>query len=103
MRTTTWTLLTLTLLLTGGAVLLTGCAADKVTRENFALVRQDMATQADVEHILGAPTERLGNNWYYERHDRGLDVLIEFDDAGRVVRKQWIDSASREWIDSAEH
>ena len=85
-----------------GMVLVAGCAKDKLTRDNFMLVRQDVSTQADVADLIGEPEEKIENHWLYERHRTGLVVLVEFDKRGKVERKQWIDTDTAEWYDSAE-
>ena len=85
-----------------GVVLVAGCAKDKLTRDNFMLVRQDVSTQADVEGLIGEPEEKIDSRWLYERHKKGLVVLVEFDRRGKVERKQWIDTDTAEWYDSDE-
>ena len=85
-----------------GVVLFAGCSRDKLTRDNFMLVRQNVSTRADVSELIGEPQERIDNRWLYERHKKGLIVLVEFDKKGKVERKQWIDADTAEWIDSGE-
>ena len=85
-----------------GVVLVAGCAKDKLTHDNFMLVRQDVSTQADVSDLIGEPQERIDNRWLYERHKKGLIVLVEFDRQGKVERKQWINADTAEWYDSSE-
>ncbi|HNQ21755.1 MAG TPA: hypothetical protein PKK06_01530 [Phycisphaerae bacterium] len=92
----------LCLFLTACVLALAGCAKDKLTRERFDMVQQHMTTQAQVADLLGEPTEQLGSQWFFERHDRGVTVLIDFDQEGQVARKQWIDANTREWFDSHE-
>ncbi len=85
-------------------VVATGCQAppDKLVFDNYSLVRQAASARADVASLLGEPNHQLGDTWLYERPERHLTVLIEFDDDGRVERKQWVDAGEEVWDDSAE-
>ena len=83
--------------------LTTGCATpDKLTRGHFERVRVHAATQADVRELIGEPDNRLGDLWMYHRPDAHLEVMIDFDEQGRVARKQWIDAAGEQWDDSSD-
>ena len=64
------------------------------TEENFGAIRPGM-TQADIAHLVGAPTEHLmqryaggASSWTYRYRDVGIAKLlhIEFDAAGSVLR-----------------
>lgn len=86
-----------------GLALFTGCATkDKLTYDNFAQVRVHAATQADVVELIGEPDSRLGDLWMYHRPNTHVEVLIDFDERGRVTRKQWVDGAGKHWHDSRD-
>lgn len=72
------------------AVALSGCA-QKLTRERFDMISIGHAERFDVEHTLGEPDYSLDDYWHYEDVDRHLNVMIHFDDAGKVWRKEWHD------------
>jgi len=76
-----------------------GCA-DKFTHENFSRIRPQVSTQTEVVELIGEPTNRIGSQWLYDRTDRHLNALVDFDPSGRVTRTQWIDAESGEWQDS---
>ncbi len=82
------------------AVLMTGC--DSLTRDRFEMIVVEVSERVDVERTLGPPTIRSTEQWHYERPERHLNVLIDFDESGVVLRKQWIDATSGEWSDTAE-
>ena len=84
------------------AAFATGCQSppDRLVFDNYTLVRQNASTQADVAALLGEPAHRLGDMWMYERPDRHLVVMIDFNDKGKVDRKQWVDAGEEYWDDS---
>ncbi len=84
------------------AALLTGCQADqdRLVHDNYMQIRQDLSTQAEVQRIMGEPDRRLARQWLYERPEKHLIVLVDFDETGLVTRKQWIDAAGEFWDDS---
>lgn len=84
------------------AVFLTGCQQDRLTRNSFSQVRQNASTQEDVRATLGEPSAVLGDRWIYERPDQHLTVLIDFDEQGHVLRKQWVDGVTGEWQDTKD-
>ena len=86
----------------GMSALLTGCQGkkDKLVYENFTRVQERLSTQADVTLTLGEPDHVLGDRWMYERPDKHLFAYIDFDQGGRVARKQWIDARAPVWEDS---
>lgn len=86
--------------LIGTALLLQGCAADKLTRENFSQIRQNVSTRPLVVEIIGEPSQEFDNRWSYERPKDHLTVFIDFDESGYVSRKQWIDAMSATWEDA---
>lgn len=80
-----------------------GCAQpDRVGRENYSQVRTGVHTADDVAAILGEPDSKLADMWIYQRPDRHLNVIIEFDAKGRVARTQWVDALGETWEDSDE-
>jgi hypothetical protein len=84
-------------------LILTGCATkDRLTYDNFQQLRVHSATQADVVELIGEPDNRLGDMWMYHRPDAHLEVMIDFDEQGRVTRKQWVDGAGEHWHDSQD-
>jgi hypothetical protein len=78
---------------------LAGC--DKLTREHFDQIRVRQDAQADVVRLIGPPDFKLPGQWHYEREDRHLIVRVDFDPAGIVTRKQWVDAMTSTWVDSA--
>lgn len=78
-----------------------GCATrDSLTYSNFNRVEKNAHTQTDVSGILGEPTYRLDNIWIYERPSDHLIVKVEFDESGRVQRKEWVDGKTGQWEDT---
>ena len=84
------------------AALFAGCRQDPLAYENFRQIQQNHSTQADVLTMLGDPEEEFEGHWLYERPNKHLIVLIEFDEDGLVSRKQWIDAEDKFWDDSEE-
>lgn len=78
-----------------------GCA-DPLQYENFSHIRQNATQQWEVEKLIGEPDQKLDNQWLYERPDRHLTALVDFNAGGTVTRKQWIDAESGVWEDSKE-
>lgn len=83
-----------------GTLWTSGCARERVTYDNYAMIRQNSTSQAEVVDLFGEPTQKMGNQWMYERPKEHRFVFIDFDDSGRVVRKQWIDAKDAAWEDS---
>ena len=80
---------------------LSGCrSGDRLTYDNFNRVQKDGHTQADVNGILGEPTYRLTDIWIYERPEDHLVVKVEFDESGKVQRKEWVDGKTGQWDDT---
>lgn len=79
-----------------------GCSStpDRLTYDNYSRVAPQTSTQTEVSMLLGEPTNRLGEQWIYERPRQHLFVFVDFDDQGRVSRKQWIDAPSGTWDDT---
>jgi hypothetical protein len=83
----------------------TGCATnDRLVYANFEAVRPHASNKEEVTQLLGEPERNLGERWIYERPDKHLHAIIDFDGSGKVERKQWIDAMSTDktWIDSKE-
>jgi hypothetical protein len=81
------------------ATILTGCK-DPLTYENFTLIHENASSQAEVARIIGEPNNELDNQWLYERPEKHLTAIVDFDGRGLVVRKQWIDAMDEVWEDS---
>lgn len=79
-----------------------GCRQDPLTRERFSQVHQNASTQAEVRATIGEPSAVLGDRWIYERPEDHLIVFVDFDQEGRVVRKQWVDGVTGEWHDTKD-
>lgn len=92
------------LLVTLAGLAAAGCQApaDRLNHGNFALIQPGFSTQARVQELLGNPDSRWDELWLYQRPDRHLVVQVDFDETGRVARKQWIDALGDTWDDSAE-
>jgi hypothetical protein len=88
------------LIAAGLSVVITGCSSDPLAYDNFRQIRVDASRQWEVEEIIGEPSQKLGDQWLYERPSKHLTALIEFNDDGVVTRKQWIDAMSGVWDDS---
>lgn len=87
----------------GVGMLLSGCAApDRLAHANYERIQQNASTQSEVEGLLGNPTNKLGDTWIYERPDKHLTVMIDFDKNGKVERKQWIDGLGETWHDTKD-
>lgn len=78
---------------------LAGCQ-DKLTYERFQMIRVDATMSHEVEHLLGEPTDILGNRWIYERPDDHLFAFVDYDEGGTVSRKQWYDAENEVLEDS---
>ena len=92
------------MVLFGTAVLVVGgCAQpDRLAYDNYTQVRTTVSTEADVAAILGEPDQKMADTWIYQRPDKHLVVMIEFDDKGRVARTQWIDAMGETWHDTTD-
>jgi len=80
-----------------------GCATpDKLTFENYSRLHERASSESEVEAAIGEPSSRLGSLWHYERPDKHLNVMIEFDNDGKIARKQWVDAMAPVWDDSSD-
>lgn len=75
-------------------------APDRLTYDNYSRIAQQGSTPSEVAALLGEPTNRLGQQWMYERPKQHLFVFVDFDDSGRVSRKQWVDATTGSWDDT---
>ncbi len=82
----------------GMFVVLAGC--DKLTRNHYEMIQQNVSSMDDVERTIGKPDYRLDGQWHYDRVDRHLNVVVDFSEQGVVVRKQWIDTRKEVWEDT---
>jgi outer membrane protein assembly factor BamE (lipoprotein component of BamABCDE complex) len=78
----------------------TGC--DTLTYNRFDTIEVGVSQKVDVQKTLGTPSYTLKDEWHYERSDRHLNVLIHFNVADTVTRKQWVDGMAGKWIDTNE-
>jgi hypothetical protein len=69
---------------------LVGCAENKLTKNNFDMIKEGVSTKLEVENTLGKPTADRGDNWQYENEDEHLMVFIHWNSAGKVERKEWV-------------
>lgn len=80
-----------------------GCSSrDKLTEQNFRQIRVNVSTETEVQNLIGEPSSKLPGLWMYQRPDKHLTAMVDFDDAGKVVRVQWIDALGEKWEDSDE-
>ncbi len=89
--------------LVGTIVWVAGCAQDMVTRDHFNMIVEGRSTRLELEKTMGEKYIDRGNQWEYERPNKGLSVVFYFDDHDRVIRKEWIDARSGEWEGAAPH
>jgi hypothetical protein len=82
-----------------GLILSGGC--DRLTRSHFDMITTNVDAEMDVEKLLGPPNDKVQNQWVYERPEKHLHVLLDFNDNGVVTRKQWVDGSAEEWSDSS--
>ena len=84
----------------GVLFLTTGC--DQLTRAHFDMIEVGHAERFDVEKTIGDPSYQLDDQWHYERVDKHLNVMVHFNDQGRVERKEWHDVLNNVHYDSAK-
>jgi len=90
-------------LATASLAILVGChAPDKLVYENYDRIQPNLSTEDDVTRLIGEPNHILGERWMYDRTDQHLHVFVDFDEGGRVARKQWIDAGGDSWEDSGD-
>ena len=83
-----------------GFVVTTGC--DKLTRSHFEMIQLTHAERFDVEKTIGDASYELPDQWHYERIDKHLNVMIHFDEGGKVWRKEWHDTLNNDHYDTAK-
>ncbi|MCP4590523.1 MAG: hypothetical protein GY842_07255 [bacterium] len=76
------------------------CGCDKLTRNHYEMIVQNVSTTDDVARTIGPPSHELPGQWHYTREDKHLTVIIDFSDGDVVVRKQWVDGLAAEWDDT---
>ena len=75
-----------------------GCAENKLTRQNYDTIVEGGSNRDEVRHTLGDKyMARSPHEWEYEDEDRNLSVVINFDDAGKVQAKEWRDATNGAW------
>ena len=82
------------------ACFLGGCSQDRLSFENFRQIQTRASTTTDVVRLIGEPDDRLGDQWMFDRPAKHLHVFLDFDEGGRVTRKQWLDAINNIWEDS---
>lgn len=82
--------------LCGALVLLTGCQ-NKFTHQRFQMISVGVDTRDDVRQVLGDPTADLHEQWFYDNIDEYYSAVIHFNHDGRVIGKEWMDSATGKW------
>ncbi len=90
------------LLIAIGLLLLVSSGCDPLTRAHFDMIKVNVDTKSDVKELIGPPTNKLDDEWHYQRMDKHLEVFIDFNDKDVVTRKQWIGGEDEEWYDSQE-
>ncbi len=83
-----------------GSFLFTVGCQDKLTHDNFSRIQQRASTQREVELTIGEPDQKIGTRWMWERPDKHLTAMIDYDEQGLVSRKQWIDGTTGTWEDT---
>jgi len=82
-----------------GIAALSGC--DKLTRAHFEMIQLNHAEHYDVEKTIGPPSDKMDDMWHYERVDKHLNVMVHFNEEGKVWRKEWHDVLNNDHYDSA--
>jgi hypothetical protein len=98
MRIPRWTIRVALVL--SAALVLSGC--DKLTRNHYEMIQQNVSNTDDVQRTIGDPNYRVDGQWHYDRVDKHLNVIIDFNEGGVVVRKQWIDANEGVWEDTEQ-
>jgi len=88
MRTATWCLVAVL-----AAMFVGGCA--KFTRQNYEMI-QIGDDRARVEDVLGKPSQRGNDLWFYRNDKPYYNAKIHFEDH-QVSRKEWFDAENR-WV-----
>jgi hypothetical protein len=83
------------------ACVLVGCAENKLTKQNFDTIKENVSTKLEVENTLGKPTADRGDCWEYEDEDRHLSAYIHWNSEAKVQRKEWIDAKHGVWEGAA--
>ena len=82
----------------GLAALAVGCAENKLTRQNYDLIREGMSNREEVKMTLGDDyTAFSDERWEFENEADHLSIVIHFDDSGKVRAKEWRDSKTGDW------
>lgn len=84
-----------------GTTMIVGCAQNKMTRQNWDMIKEGTSAKDEVRMTLGAPEVETPNQWEFEDEDKHLHATIHFDDRGVVTRKEWMDGKSGDWDGAA--
>ncbi len=66
-----------------------GCE-QKLTYQRWDLVHMGQ-TQLGVEKTLGDPMVKMTDQWTWTDSDRSITAHVWYDQAGKVIAKQWFD------------
>ncbi len=79
------------LLASMAVVLLVGLGCEKkLTYQRYELVHMGQ-TQLGVEQTLGEPMVKMSDQWTWNDSDRSITAHVWYDQAGKVIAKQWFD------------
>ena len=73
------------------AVLVAGCAEEKLTFERWQTIHEGQTPLA-VEEAIGEPWQKISDRWIYEDGERHISARVYFNEDGtKVMCKQWYD------------
>ena len=68
-----------------------GCSEPKLTFQRWETVHEGQ-TPVAVEQCLGAPGQKMSDQWVYQDHDRHITAHVYWNEDGtKVICKQWYD------------
>lgn len=74
-----------------------GCAENKLTRDNFDLIRIGLTDSEEVIEIIGEPDMRINNEaWHWADRDEHVEADVWFNQRGIVRGKRWWDGKTGE-------
>lgn len=75
-----------------------GCAENKLTRQNYDMIKEGLSNKDEVRMTLGDNyAAHSEDRWEYEDDKSHLSVVIHFDERGKVLAKEWRDARTGEW------
>ncbi len=84
-----------------GAIMVAGCAQNKMTRQNWEMIKEGTSAKDEVRNTLGAPEIEMANQWEFEDEAKHVHATVHFDERGVVTRKEWMDGKNGEWSGAA--